>query len=96
MQSAILCTDLSGKEQYIQVGMERVVTSGRLGGVMISTHTRNARDVGSIPALGVIFRIFHYPHNTGCHDHVSVQARWLLNLPCVCIYIYIYICNCKP
>ena len=31
--------------------MGTVVTSGNLGGVMVSTLVRNVRDVGSIPAL---------------------------------------------
>ena len=41
-----------------------MVASGNLGSVMVSTQVRNARDVGSIPALGAIFPIFITPHNT--------------------------------
>ena len=51
-------TDLSGKELHIQVGVDRVVTSGSLGGVMVNTMARNAIGVASILALGTIFRIF--------------------------------------
>ena len=37
------------------VVLGRVVTAGTLGGVMVSTLVRNARDVGSISALGTRF-----------------------------------------
>ena len=46
--SVIVCTDLSGKESPRQVGVGTEVTSGSLGGVMVSTLAGNARDVGSI------------------------------------------------
>ena len=42
--------------------MGRVMTSGSLGGIIVSTLARIARDVGSI--LGAIFPIFITPHNT--------------------------------
>ena len=35
--SVVVCTDLSDKEPLRQVGMDSVVTSGSLGGVMVST-----------------------------------------------------------
>ena len=38
--------------------MDRVVTSGNLNGVMVITLAQDARDVGSISALGAIFPIF--------------------------------------
>ena len=38
-----------------------MVTAGSLDGLMVSTLARNARDVGSIPALGTIFPIFITP-----------------------------------
>ena len=50
-------TGLSGKELRRQIGVGRVVTSGSLGGVMVNTLVRNARDGGSIPALGTQFPI---------------------------------------
>ena len=53
--SVVGCTDPSGKELHRQVGMGIVVTSGSLHGVMVSTLTQSARDVGSIPTLGTIF-----------------------------------------
>ena len=34
--------------------MDRVATSGNLGGVMVSTLVCNSRDMGSIPALDAI------------------------------------------
>ena len=39
----------------------RMVSLGSLGGVMVSTLASNARNVGSIPALGAIFQIFIGP-----------------------------------
>ena len=59
----VVCTDLSGKEQYRQVGLDRVVTSGNIGGVVVSTLVWNARSVGVIPALGTIIPIFITPTN---------------------------------
>ena len=53
----IVCTDLSGKEPHRQVGVGRVGTSGSLGGIIVSTLSQNARDLGSIPTLGAIFPI---------------------------------------
>ena len=37
VKRVIVCTNLSGKEPYRQAGVDRIVTSGNLGGVMIST-----------------------------------------------------------
>ena len=52
--SIVVCTDLQGKESHRQVGVGIVVTSS----VMVSPLSQNARDLGSIPALGAIFPIF--------------------------------------
>ena len=57
----VVCTDLSGKELYRQVGNGRVMTLGSLGDVMVSTLAQNARDMGSIAALGAIFAIIITP-----------------------------------
>ena len=38
--------------------MSSIVTSGNIGGVMVSTLAWIARDVGSIPTLGTILPIF--------------------------------------
>ena len=54
----VVCTDLSDKN-----GMGKVIRSGNLGGVMVITMARNAKDVGSIPALGSIFPIFITAHD---------------------------------
>ena len=43
MVSVVVYSDLSGKEPHRQVGVGRVMTSGSLGGVMVSTLARNAR-----------------------------------------------------
>ena len=55
------CTDLSGKELHRQVGVDIEVTSGSLSHVMVSRLAQNARDVGLISALGIIFPIFITP-----------------------------------
>ena len=34
--SVVVCTDLSAKEPHRQVGVDRVMISGSLGGVMVS------------------------------------------------------------
>ena len=57
-----VCTDLSGKEELQkQVVLVRIVTSGNLGGVMVSTLTRNVRGMHSILTLGIPFPIFAIP-----------------------------------
>ena len=59
--SVVVCTDLQGKEPHRQVGIGQVMTSGSLGGGMVNTLVRNARDMVSIPALGAIFPNFIIP-----------------------------------
>ena len=59
--SVVGCTDLSSKELHRQIGVGIVVTSGSLHGVMVSTLAQNAKDVGSILALGTIIPIFVSP-----------------------------------
>ena len=59
--SVVLYNDLSGKELHRQVGTGRVMTSGSLGGVMVSTLAQDARVVGTIPILAVIFPMFITP-----------------------------------
>ena len=50
-----------------------VVTSGNLGGVMVSRLARNERDVGWILALGAIFPMFIRPSTVFCTEvnHLS-------------------------
>ena len=57
----VVCTVLSGKELHRQVGVGKVMSSGSLGGEMVSTLERSARDVGSTPALSTIVPIFIIP-----------------------------------
>ena len=61
-----------------------------------STLAQNARDVGSISALGTIFPIFN-THNASCHDHDPVQAmRCMVFEPNLCMYMYghcLYACK---
>ena len=59
--SVVICTHLSGKELETGRRVSSVVTSGRLGCVMVITLAWNTRDVGSIPTLGAIFLIFITP-----------------------------------
>ena len=63
------CTDLSGKKLLRQVGMGSVLTQGWLGSVIVSTLIQNAREVGTIPALGTVFPIFITPMTLGCRVH---------------------------
>ena len=66
----------------MQVGVGTVVTSGILGGVMVSTLAQNARDVGSIPILSAIFPILSHPREMYCvaANIVTVKAVLLLLL----------------
>ena len=57
----VVYTALSNNEPYKQVDMGMVMTSGWLGGKMVSTLAQNARDVGSILALGTLFPIIITP-----------------------------------
>ena len=52
---------LSGQEPHRQVELGSMVTSGSLGGEMVSTWGQNTRYMGSIPALGKLFPIFITP-----------------------------------
>ena len=49
------------REPHRQIGIGRVARSSRLGGVVVSTLDQNAKDVGFIPALGIIFPVFIIP-----------------------------------
>ena len=69
----VVCTDLPGKEPHGQVGMDRMTISGSLGDLMVSTLTRNARDVGLIPALSAIVPIFITTHNTGAMTRILLK-----------------------
>ena len=71
---------------HIQVSVGSMVTAGSLGGVMVSTLTRNARDVGSISALGPVFPIFIIPMTLVPLIRIlsTICGVWL-HLPCVCI-----------
>ena len=68
--------------------MDIVVTSGSLHGVMVYTLVRNAREVGSIPALDTIFPIFIPPMTLFVVTMIPYKLCpvWSLNLRCVCIW----------
>ena len=64
-----------------------MLISGSLGHVIVSTLVQNARDVGSIHALG---SHFHHLHDTGYCDPDSVEARHCMVVePTLGRYIYI-------
>ena len=50
--SVVVCTDLSGKEPHRQLDVDRVMTSVRIGGIMVGTLSRNAGDIGLISGPG--------------------------------------------
>ena len=91
----MVSTDFLGKEPHRQVDVDSVVTSGSLGGVMVSTLAWNASDVDPIPALGAIFPIFITPVTLVAMSMIlyKLHAVWSLNLPCV--RLLPYVCNCK-
>ena len=68
--------------------MGTVVTSGSLGGVIISTLVQNVRDTGLILVLGTIFPIFITPITLVAMTMMLYKlcAVWLLNLP----FMYIF------
>ena len=57
----IFSTDLSDKEPHRQVDVDRVMISGRLGGVMVSTLAQNIGGIGSNHAPGEIYPILINP-----------------------------------
>ena len=61
------------------------VTSGSLGGVMVSTLVQNARDMDSIPPLGATFPNFITRMTLVAVPKILYKrhAVWLLNVPCV-------------
>ena len=59
--SVVVGTNLVYKEPHRQVGVGRVMTSGSLGGVMVSTLAQNSKDARSVSALGTVFPIFITP-----------------------------------
>ena len=88
--SAVVCTDLSGKEPHRQVDMGRVVTSGRIDGVMLSTLAWNAMEAVSIPAVGTLVIIFITPMIYPCMSdhHVSgMVSRWSSTIKSSCVRI---------
>ena len=52
MTRAVVYTNSSGMEPYIATGVDCVIASENLGGVLVSTPIWNAKDVGLIPTLG--------------------------------------------
>ena len=81
-------TDLSGKELHIQVGVGLV---GIVGIVVTSkkpmwcTLARNARDVGSILALGTIFPIFITPTILVPSPGFSMHCMTVVPTLCICM-----------
>ena len=73
--NVVVCT-----EPLRQVGVGRMMTSGSLDGVIVSTLACNARDVGSIHSLDTIFTMFIKP---------MILAYVFLFL---CMYVRIHVC----
>ena len=55
--------------------MDRLLTLGILGGVIVSTLAWNAKDVGLIPTLGTIFPIFIIP-TTITQLRISIRHKY--------------------
>ena len=77
VMSAVVCTDLSGKEPHKEVDIDRVIASGSLGGVIVSSVARTAKELGSIPTLGAIFPTFTLPHDTNTYPLYLFRRRYL-------------------
>ena len=78
---AAVCTDLSSKEPHRQVYAGKLETSGSPGAAMVSTLTCKKYNVGSTPALGIIFPIFITPMTLGAMTRIlyklyAVQDHW--------------------
>ena len=61
--SVLVCTDLSGKEPHMHVGVGSVVKSGNLDGVLVSTLAQNAGDACSGATLSATFPHFHHTND---------------------------------
>ena len=53
----LVCNQLSGKNPLRQVGVDRVVPLGSVGGVMVSTLTCNAEK--AVPCVHILSPSFH-------------------------------------
>ena len=85
--TVLVRTDLSSKEPHRQVGVGRMVTSGSLGGIMVSTLARNARDVRSIPTVGAIFPIFLGGVMVSGVGGLIWNAKCVTSIPILSIFI---------
>ena len=72
--NVVVYTYLSSKEPHRQAGVSSMVTSGSLGGVMVNTLAHNVRDVGTIPALGIIFPIFITPNTIAINKNYAAKT----------------------
>ena len=61
LEDVVVCTDLLGNEPHRKIDEGSMVTSGSLGGVIVSTLAWNATGMCLIPPLGTIFPIFIIP-----------------------------------
>ena len=73
-KSVVVCTDISEKEPHRQVGVDRMMTSGSIGGEMGSTIAWNAGYVGSIASLGSICPMF-ITRSTPPFPAIGIQFR---------------------
>ena len=101
IKGVVVCTDLSGKEPHRLLGMGRVVTSGILCGVMLSTLAWNARCQFDFCSWSDISHFHHRPPMTLVDVTMilyMLHPVWLLNLPCVYMYMHMHclrLSNCK-
>ena len=59
----MICTELSGKEPYRQIGVDWMIVSRRLSGVVISMLPKGGKKAGFDPALGAVFPISSPTHH---------------------------------
>ena len=92
----VVCIKHSHKEPYRQIAKDRVASLERLDGEIVSTLAQNARDVGSIPALGAIFPIFitpitfikHWLYHRLNHEQEianNIVQRYIMSIYRLCI-----------
>ena len=71
----VVCTDLSGKETHGQMNVNRLMTSGRLGGVMVSTHTNPECKICGFYSCSR-HNIFHFHSHHDMHRKKVLVKMW--------------------
>ena len=82
--SVIVYIDLSGKEPHIQVGVDRVLTSGSLDGVMVNIYIYIYI---YIPGIQLQVRYFSFiSHVQAVHSMVGEPTLCMYNMYGQCLY----------